>query len=106
MKIPMQKAVDSVIGYMSGEVAKIPNLKDRFLMFALLGAVRANPSAVVANYENALKAVGVVDADNMVCTDAIRSAMDMAFSNVPSFSVMGFTFSQPDALELLRRMEA
>lgn len=105
MKIQVQKAVDAIVGYMSNEVVKIPNLRDRFLMFAALGAIKANPMQLVGRYEDTLKAVGVIQ-DGMVCTDSIRSALDTAFANVPTFSMLGFSFTQPDAVELLRLMEA
>lgn len=106
MKIPMQKATDSIVAYLGNQATQIPSMRDKFIMYAALGAAKANPANLLAPYMNVLRMVGVVDEQGMVCTDAIRSAMDSAFANVPTFSALGFDFSQADAAELLRLMEA
>lgn len=106
MKIPMQKAVDSVVAYLGNQALQIQSMRDRFLMFAALGAAKANSGSLVAPYLGTLTMVGVVDQQGMVSTDAIRSAVDNAFANVPTLSLLGFDFNQADAQELLRMMEA
>lgn len=106
MRIPMQKATDSLVSYLGTQATQIQSMRDRFIMFAALGAAKANPANLLGPYMNALRMVGVVDEQGMVCTEAVRSAMQNAFANVPSFSALGFTFSQADAEEFLRIMEA
>ncbi|MCQ2183003.1 MAG: hypothetical protein MJY89_06320 [Bacteroidales bacterium] len=106
MKIPMSQAVDVLVNYMVGEVAKVPRPTDKFLLYAALGAAKANSSSVLGRYLPALTTVGIIDGENMVCTDTVRSALESAFNNVPSVDFMGFTFTASDAAEIMRRMEA
>lgn len=106
MKIHLQKAVDSVTAYLGSQATQIPSMREKFIMFAALGAAKANTGSLLNPYMATLKMLGVIDDSNMVCTDAIRAAMDSAFSNLPTFSALGFNFTQADADELLRIMEA
>lgn len=106
MKIPMQKATDAIVAYLGNQATQIQSMRDKFLMYAALGAARANSGSLLAPYMDGLKMVGVVDTEGMVCTDALHMAMDNAFANVPTFSALGFNFTQADAAELLRLMEA
>lgn len=105
MLITIDKAVKSTIGFLSGEVGKVNDTKDRFIMFAALGAIQANPSGIINTYKPMLKSVGIVDDDDMVETESVRSALNLAFANVPKVSALGFTFNQSDADALLQRME-
>jgi len=106
MLISMEKAVDSAVAFLSGEVGKVANLRDRFIMYAALGAVKQNPSAIINAYQPLFHSVGIVNDDGMIETDSVRSALSMAFANVPRFTAFGFTFNQSDADNLLARMEA
>lgn len=105
-KISINDAADAVIGFLSVEVAKVANLRDRFLMFAALGAVKKDPSSIVNAYRPMLRSVGVIDDEGMVSVQSVKAALEMAFSNVPRFDWMGFTFTREDAAEILRRMGA
>lgn len=105
MVIPVDKAVSDIVGYLACEVNKVNNLRDKFLMFGALGAVKANSGPVLSTYGPYLKSVGVLT-DQGFDTDSFRSALEMAFGNVPTVTVLGFTFNKSDATELLRRMEA
>ena len=106
MKIPMSQAVDVLADYMSGEVAKVRSNTDKFLLYAALGAAKASTGSLVGRYAPSLAMLGIVDGEQMVCTDTLRSALESAFNNVPSVEFMGFTFTASDAAEIMRRMEA
>lgn len=106
MLIPFEKAVNASIAYLSGEVGKVANMRDKFLMYCALGAVQNNPGAIVNAYKPTLHTLGIIDDAGNIETDAVRSALNVAFSNVPKVSAFGFTFSQSDADALLRRLEA
>lgn len=105
MKIPMQKATDALLTYLGSQATQIPSMGDKFLMYAALGAARSSSAQLLGPYMNTLRMVGVVDEQGMVCTDAIRAAMTNAFANVPTFSALGFNFTQSDAEDVLRLME-
>lgn len=105
-RLPVSDAVDRLVAYMSGEVAKVPSLRDRFLMFAALGAVKNSPSSLVNAYGPMLRSVGIIDEEGYVNVPSLQAALDMAFANVPQLKVMGFTFTREDAEEVLRRMVA
>lgn len=106
MIVSMQKAVDSAIAYLSQEASKITSVQDKFIMYAALGAAKANSGSLIAPYMDRLRMVGIVNADGFVDTSVIRSAMDCAFSNVGSVGALGFTFNQADADSVLALMEA
>lgn len=105
MQISIDKAVKASVSFLSGEIGKVNNLKDRFIMFAALGAIQANPSAIINTYKPMLKSVGIIDDNDMVETESVRSALNLAFANVPKVSALGFTFNQSDADAILQRME-
>ena len=102
-KIPMEKAVNGVVSFLSSEASKIRSMQDKFLMYAALGAVKANPCATVGKYVETLEMLGVVS-DDMVDLDTLKSALESAFANVPNFNALGFTFTESDVPVLLRHM--
>lgn len=103
--ISMRQAAEGLVAFLAGEVAKIPDIKKRFLAFGALGAAKINPGAVIAQYEPALKMVGIMDDDGNVDLDAVKAALVSAFANVPTFDAFGFTFSEADAETLLRHLQ-
>lgn len=47
---------------------------------------------------------GVVDHEGNVCLESVQGAMEMAFENVPSVRIAGFTFTRADADALMRHL--
>lgn len=103
MKMGLEKAVDAFISFMADQVALIPKLGDRFLGFAALGSLKANPGMVVARVKPWAEMAGIVS-DGKVDTDLLKAALAEAFGNVPQVSYFGFTFTSDDASALLKRM--
>lgn len=104
-RIPVQQAVNGVISFLSGEVAKIQDMTSKWIMYGALGAMKANPDAMVAQHMDALKTVGIVDGKDMtVDIGALQGALVNAFANVPTFKMLGFTFTEDDVAELLRHI--
>lgn len=104
MKIGLDKAVDAFIGYMADQVALIPKLGDRFLGFAALGSLKANPDVLVAKVKPWAEMAGIVT-EGKVDFDLLKAAFEEAFANVPKVSYFGFSFTAEDAASLLRRMQ-
>jgi len=104
MKIGLDKAVDAFIGYMADQVALIPKLGDRFLGFAALGSLKANPDVLVAKVKPWAEMAGIVSGDK-VDFDLLKAAFEEAFANVPKVSYFGFSFTAEDATSLLKRMQ-
>ena len=104
MQISLEKAVEGFVGFMADQVATIPKLGDRFLGFAALGSLKSNPNVLVNKVKPWLEMSGIL-VDNSVNLDSAKAALDMAFSNVPSVSYFGFTFTADDAAALLAKMQ-
>lgn len=104
MKIGLDRAVNAFIGFMADQVALIPKMGDRFLGFAALGSLKANPELLVAKVKPWAEMAGIV-ADGKVDFDLLKAAFSEAFENVPKVSYFGFTFTAEDATALLKRMQ-
>lgn len=105
MKIELENAVDAFIGFMSDQVAGIPKLGERFLAFAALGSLKANPDLLADKVKPWGEMAGIIVDDEMVDLDILRAALTEAFTNVPKVSYFGFTFTADDATSLLKRMQ-
>lgn len=105
MKIGLDKAVNAFIGFMADQVALIPKLGDRFLGFAALGSLKANPEVLVSKVKPWAEMAGIV-ADGKVDYDMLKAAFTEAFENVPKVSYFGFTFTAEDATALLKKLHS
>lgn len=103
MKIGLEQAVHSFLGFMADQVAQIPKLGDRFLAYGALGALKANPAVITAKVKPWGEMAGLV-ADGKVDLDLLKAAFAEAFAQVPKVSYFGFSFGQDDAEALLKRM--
>ena len=104
MQIPLERAVDTFIGYMSEQVAKIPKGIERFLGFLALGGLKNNPSSIISKIRPWMEMAGILT-DNMVDVRTAKAALDMAFANVPNVSYFGFTFTSDDVDALIGKMQ-
>ena len=104
MKIGLDKAVDAFIGFMADQVSQIPKLGDRFLGFAALGSLKANPEMLVSKVKPWAAMAGIAN-EGKRDTDPLPAAFKEAFDNVPKVSYFGFTFTAEDATALLRRIQ-
>ena len=105
MKIELENAVDAFIGFMADQVAGISKLGERFLAFAALGSLKANPDMLADKVKPWGEMAGIIVDDEMVDLDILRAALTEAFTNVPKVSYFGFTFTSDDAAALLKRMQ-
>jgi hypothetical protein len=103
MKIGLDRAVNSFIGFMADQVAQIPKLGDRFLAYAALGSLKANPAVITAKVRPWGEMAGLVS-DDKVDLDLLKASFTEAFAQVPKVSYFGFSFTQDDADALLKRM--
>lgn len=104
MKIGLDKAVHAFIGFMADQVAQIPKLGDRFLGFAALGSLKANPDTIISRVKPWGEMAGIV-ADGKVDLDTLGAALKEAFDAVPKVNYFGFSFTAEDAAALLKRMQ-
>lgn len=104
MKIGLDKAVHAFIGFMADQVTQIPKLGDRFLGFAALGSLKANPDIIVSKVKPFGEMSGIV-VDGKVDLAILEAALKEAFDAVPKVSYFGFTFTAEDAAALLKRMQ-
>lgn len=105
MKIELENAVDAFIGFMADQVSGIPKLGERFLAFAALGSLKANPDMLCEKVKPWGEMAGIVVEDEMVDLDMLKAALSEAFTQVPKVSYFGFTFTADDATALLKRMQ-
>lgn len=103
MKIGLDKAVHAFIGFMADQVAQIPKLSDRFLGFAALGSLKANPDIILSKVKPLGEMAGII-ADGKVDLGILEIALKAAFDAVPKVSFFGFSFTAEDAASLLKRM--
>lgn len=103
MKIGLDKAVHAFIGFMADQVAQIPKLSDRFLGFAALGSLKANPDILLAKVKPLGEMAGII-ADGKVDLGILEIALKAAFDAVPKVNFFGFSFTAEDAASLLKRM--
>lgn len=104
MKIEYGKAVERFTEFMEGNVAKVPDLGRRFLMYAALGAMNSNPDVAGARLKGWLGAVGIVGEDGLVDVELVDGALSGAFAKMPKVTFAVFTFTKEDAADLLGRM--
>lgn len=104
MKIEYAEAVSRFTEFMADNVAKVPDLGRRFLMYAALGAARSNPEAAGAGLKVWLNVSGVLDGNGMLDVELAENALTEAFEKIPKVTFAGFTFTQDDADALLDRM--
>lgn len=103
----MQQLADGVTDYLLNDaLPAMPNGLSKFLAYAAVGAMKGrDPIALVAPYMQMLQAVGLTDSTGQVDEVALKAAMDTAFTNQPTVSLMGFTFDSTDKDKLYRRLE-
>ena len=103
MKILIDNAIGAFIGYMSEQAAKVSKPFEKFTTQFLLESARLNNAGIVAKVRPWLEMSGVAT-DNMIDVDKFKAALDAAFSKVPSFTYLGWTFTPEDAAALVSRM--
>lgn len=106
MKIEYNEAISRFTEFMADNVAKVPDLGRRFLMYAALGAMNSNPDVAGARLGYWLRTVGILDGEGMVDVDSVEDALAGAFSKVPKVQFAGFTFTSEDAKTLMAKMRA
>jgi hypothetical protein len=104
MKIGLDHAVNSFIAFMADQVPQISNIGNRFLAYAALGSLKANPGIIIAKVKPWGEMAGIV-ADDKVDLDLLKASFSSAFAQVPKVNYFGFTFTQDDADTLLKRMQ-
>jgi len=105
MKIELENAIDAFIGFMADQVAGIPKLGERFLAYAALGSLKANPDLLADKVKPWGEMAGIIVEDEMVDLEMLKAALSEAFAQVPKVSYFGFTFTSDDAASLLKRMQ-
>ena len=103
MSIPVENAIGTFIGYMSEQAAKVSNPFEKFATHFFLESARLNNAGIVAKVRPWLEMSGVASG-NMVDVDRLKAALDAAFTKVPSFTYLGWTFTPEDANALVGRM--
>ncbi len=104
MKLEYGEAVSRFTEFMSENVAKVPDLGRRFLMYAALGAMNSNPDVAGARLKGWLGAVGIVGEDGLVDVELVEGALSGAFAKMPKVTFAGFTFTKDDAEALVLKM--
>lgn len=104
--IPLDNAVRAVADFASRDVVSImPNTPSKFLAEMAVAAARANPVPVIKPYEAFLKMTGILSEDGQnIDEGALYRALTGAFKEMPTVTMLGFTFNQQDADKLLQRM--
>lgn len=104
--IPMQQLLDGVASYAINDVIpSMPNGTSKFLAYASVGAMKNNPSLLLKPYECVLKQLGIFSEDGTMLNEKVmKDALDEAFANVPSISLLGFKFDKSDCDKLYRRI--
>ena len=103
MLITIEKAVDGFIGFMADQVASIPKDIERWKGFALLGMLKSKPRAALDALKPMMEKIGLLH-NGMVDLDVLKSALDMAFNNVPEVEFFNFKFSAEDSKALFEKM--
>ena len=104
MQISLERAMEGFFNFMADQVMTINNMGERFLGFAALGALKANPSALLSKVKPWLEMAGILS-DGMVDLDALKAGLDTAFASVPKLSYFGFGFTSEDAAALMAKMQ-
>lgn len=104
MHITLERAMDGLFSFMSDQVSTIANMGERFLGYAVVGALKKNPAPLMSKIKSWLEMAGVLN-DGMVDLDVLKAALDSAFAAVPKVSYLGFSFTVEDATALLAKMQ-
>lgn len=104
--IPIQQALDAVSTFASQDVVSVmPNNVEKFLAYAAIAGMRGNVDKFLTPYESILTSLGIMNENHdMINEAALKNVLSEAFSNMPSVTWMGFTFTAADAEKLYRRM--
>lgn len=104
--IPVQQAVEAISTFATNDVvAVMPNGIEKFIAYAAVAAMKGNSSGFLKPYEGVLTSFGVMnESHDMVDEVALKNILSDAFSQMPSVTWMGFTFTSADAEKLYRRM--
>lgn len=104
--IPIQHAIQALADFASRDVvAAMPNGPMKFASQMVVVAARNNPDPVWKPYEAFLKMTGIVNEDGtMVDEQNLYNTLMGTFKEMPSVSLLGFTFNSADAEKLMQRM--
>lgn len=104
--IPIQQALDAISTFAAQDVVSVmPNGVPKFLAYAAISGMRGNVDQFLKPYENVLTSFGIMnETHDMINEAALKNVLTEAFSNMPSVTWMGFTFTAADAEKLYRRM--
>lgn len=102
----MKQLADGVTNFLLNDaLPAMPNGVAKFLAYAAVGAMKGrDPVSLIAPYRQMLTAVGILDDAGNVDEQALKAAMDTAFENQPTVSLMGFKFDSTDKDTLYRRL--
>lgn len=80
---------------------KMPIGINKFLGYLGLGAVMNNVHEIITPYIDIAKKVTIIDENNNVDLKKLHIALDYAFDNMSSISLMGFTFTKADVIPFM-----
>ncbi len=104
--VPFETAAAGLFSFVSGDVIpSMPNGARKFAAYMVLGALRQDPESALAPYAPFLKMSGILSGDGKEIDESrLETALAEAFSNMPSFEFLGFTFNEQDAARLVRKV--
>lgn len=104
--IPVSSAVNAVADFAAKDVvALMPSGPMKFASQMAVYAAKSNPEPVLKPYEAFLKMTGILSQDGLqVDEQALYNALMGAFKEMPSVTLLGFTFNSADAEKLMQRM--
>lgn len=103
MQISIDKAIDGFVGFMADQVANIPKDIERWKGFAVLGVLKSKPRAAIDALKPMAEKIGLIH-DDKIDVDVMKSALDMAFGNVPEVEFFNFKFNAEDVKALMEKM--
>lgn len=104
MHIEFDRAVDTFIGYLSEQFAKIQSEIPKWLGFFGLAGAKLKKESLMKKVRPYLEMFGVLDG-NMVDIDMLKKALGLAFEKVPNLKYLNFTFDASDADGLVAKMQ-
>lgn len=104
--VSIKNAVNAVADFAAKDVIPVMSESPRkFLAQMAIGAARVNPMPILNQYAPFLKMVGILSEDGTkIDKKALEASLASAFREMPKVSMLGFTFSESDAVTLLERM--